>query len=179
MTANRPYIERARQVIAGGALGMLSLPSSICPVITRGVGAKAYDSEGREYIDLIMSAGAAILGHAHPTIVAAVKDQADRGAGYFLLNAPAIEFAERIVNAVPCAEAMRFQQSGSDAVYAAIRLARGFTGRTRILKFEGAWHGGTDFGQLSGAPTGPSKVPLAVPDCDGILAKEFLWSRET
>src|SRR5262245_45127260 len=79
-----------------------------------------------------------------------------------------VRLAETIVAAVPCGEAIRFQTTGSEATFAALRLARAFTGRDRVLKFEGGWHGGHDVGQLSGAPGDPPPFPAAVPDCDGI-----------
>src|SRR5206468_4146938 len=71
---------------------------------------------------------------------------------------------------VPCGEALRFQTTGSEATSAAVRIARAFTGRNKVLKFEGGWHCGQDIGQLSGAPTGPHSFPRAVPDCHGIPA---------
>src|SRR5260370_8750370 len=75
---------------------------------------------------------------------------------------------ETIVDAAPCGEAIRFQTTGSEATFAAVRLARAFTGRDKVLKFEGGWHGGHDLGQLSGAPADPPAFPEASPDCDGI-----------
>src|SRR5262249_58216486 len=81
---------------------------------------------------------------------------------------PAIRLAEAIVEAAPCGEAIRFQTTGSEATFAALRLARAFTERDRVLKFEGGWHGGHDVGQLSGAPADPPPFPVSVPDCDGI-----------
>jgi glutamate-1-semialdehyde 2,1-aminomutase len=100
--------------------------------------------------------------------VEAVQREAALGSTYFALNEPAIRLAESIVGAVPCGEAIRFQTTGSEATFAAVRLARAFTGRDKVLKFEGGWHGGHDLGQLSGAPADPPPFPDATPDCDGI-----------
>jgi glutamate-1-semialdehyde 2,1-aminomutase len=84
------------------------------------------------------------------------------------LSEPAIRLAEALVEAVPCAEAVRFQTTGSEATFTALRLARAATGRDKVLKFEGGWHGGHDVGQLSGAPAEPPPFPEAAPDCDGV-----------
>jgi glutamate-1-semialdehyde 2,1-aminomutase len=99
-----------------------------------------------------------------------VRRQAALGSTFFALNEPALRLAEQLALAVPCGEAVRFQTTGSEATFAALRLARAATGRDRVLKFEGGWHGGHDLGQLSGAPAGEQPFPEPVPDCDGIPA---------
>jgi glutamate-1-semialdehyde 2,1-aminomutase len=116
----------------------------------------------------MLGSGPLLLGHGRPEVVEAVQREAALGSTYFALNEPAIRLAETIVGAVPCGEAIRFQTTGSEATFAAVRLARAFTGRDRVLKFEGGWHGGHDLGQLSGAPADPPPFPDAAPDCDGI-----------
>src|SRR5437763_10715487 len=116
----------------------------------------------------MMGSGPLLLGHAHPEVVEAVQRQAALGSSFFALNEPAILLAEQLCEAVPCAEAVRFQTTGSEATFAAVRLARAATGRDRVLKFEGGWHGGHDLGQLSSAPTQARPFPEPVPDCDGI-----------
>jgi glutamate-1-semialdehyde 2,1-aminomutase len=103
-------------------------------------------------------------------VVEAVQRQVALGCTYFALNEPAIRLAQQIVEAVPCGDAIRFQTTGSEATFAALRLARAATARDKVLKFEGGWHGGHDIGQLSGAPVEPPAFPEAVPDCDGIPA---------
>jgi glutamate-1-semialdehyde 2,1-aminomutase len=118
----------------------------------------------------MMGSGPLLLGHAHPAVVAAVQRQVALGSTFFALNEPAVRLAEQIAQAVPCGEAVRFQTTGSEATFAALRLARAATGRDKVLKFEGGWHGGHDLGQLSGAPAAERSFPEAVPDCDGIPA---------
>jgi glutamate-1-semialdehyde 2,1-aminomutase len=103
-----------------------------------------------------------------PEVVEAVRRQAALGSTFFALNEPAVQLAEAIIGAVPCGEAIRFQATGSEATFAALRLARAATGKDKVLQFEGGWHGGHDVGQLSGAPSDPPPFPRATPDCDGI-----------
>lgn len=168
MVDQREMLQKADRFIPGGCLGMIGLPTDLRMVMVRGQGSKVYDAAGREYIDCMLGSGPLLLGHCRPEVVEAVQREAARGSTYFALNEPAICLAETIVEAAPCGEAMRFQTTGSEATFAAVRLARAFTGRDKVLKFEGGWHGGHDLGQLSGAPAEPSPFPEATPDCDGI-----------
>jgi glutamate-1-semialdehyde 2,1-aminomutase len=163
-------LQRAERTIPGACLGMMALPPDLRMVMVRGEGSKVYDAAGREYLDYVLGSGPLLLGHGRPEVVAAVQRQAALGATFFALNEPAIRLAEVVVAAVPCAQALRFQTTGSEATFAALRLARAATGRDRVLKFEGGWHGGHDIGQLSGAPGELHPFPEAVPDCDGIPA---------
>jgi glutamate-1-semialdehyde 2,1-aminomutase len=139
--------ERGKKILVGGvdspvrafrAVGGTPL------VIDRAEGARLYDVDGREYIDYVCSWGALILGHAHPDIVAAVADQAKRGTSYGMTSPLEIELAEKIARASPSIERMRFVSSGTEATMSAIRVARGFTKRDLILKFEGGYHGHSD-----------------------------------
>jgi glutamate-1-semialdehyde 2,1-aminomutase len=174
MTAWTPRVEqgellqKADRCIPGGCLGMMALPADLRMVMVLGQGSKVYDAEGNEYLDYMLGSGPLLLGHCRPEVVEAVQREAARGSTFFALNEPAIQLAETIVDAAPCGEALRFQTTGSEATFAAVRLARAFTGRDKVLKFEGGWHGGHDLGQLSGAPTEPPPFPDATPDCDGI-----------
>jgi glutamate-1-semialdehyde 2,1-aminomutase len=161
-------LQKAEQFIPGASLGMMYLPPDLRMVIVRGQGSRLWDADGKEYVDYVLGSGPMLLGHARPEVVEAVLKQVALGSTYFALNEPAILLAEKICNAVPCGEAIRFQTSGSEATFAALRLARAFTRRDKILKFEGGWHGGHDVGQLSGAPSNPPNFPDAIPDCDGI-----------
>src|SRR5207249_11823295 len=129
-----------------------------------GQGSKVYDAAGREYLDCMLGSGPLLLGHAHPAVVEAVQRQVALGSTFFALTEPAIRLAEQLVEAVPCGEAVRFQTTGSEATAAALRLARAATGRPKVLKFEGGWHGGHDLGQLSTFPTEPAPFPEPVPD---------------
>lgn len=161
-------LEKAERFLPGGCLGMMALPSDLRMMMVRGQGSKVYDAAGREYLDYLLGSGPLLLGHCRPEIVEAVQRQVALGSTYFALNEPAIRLAETIVDAVPCGEALRFQTTGSEATFAAVRLARAFTGRDKVLKFEGGWHGGHDLGQLSSAPAEPLPFPDPMPDCDGI-----------
>jgi len=168
---NQPdLLQAAERYLPGACLGMMYLPPDIRMVMVRGQGSKIYDAAGKEYIDYMLGSGPLILGHCRPEIVDAVQRQAAMGSTFFALNEPAIRLAEALVEAVPCGEAVRFQTTGSEATFAALRLARAATGRARVLKFEGGWHGGHDLGQLSSFPTEPAPYPETVPDCDGITA---------
>src|SRR5205823_12557564 len=161
-------LDRAEHYLPGASLGMMCLPPDLRMVMVRGQGSRIYDAAGKEYLDYMLGSGPLILGHCRLEVVDAVQRQAAFGSTYFALNEPAIELAEMIVESVPCGEAIRFQTTGGEATFAALRIARAFTGRDKILKFEGGWHGGHDIGQLSAAPTDSRPFPEASPDCDGI-----------
>ncbi len=163
-------LEKAQRYIPGACLGMMPLPADLRMVMVRGQGSKVYDAAGKEYIDYVLGSGPLVLGHARPEVVEAVHRQAAAGSTFFALTEPAIRLAEVLLEAVPCGQALRFQTTGSEATFAALRLARAFTGRDKVLKFEGGWHGGHDLGQLSAAPADPPPFPEAVADCDGIPA---------
>jgi glutamate-1-semialdehyde 2,1-aminomutase len=161
-------LQQAERCIPGACLGMMHLPADIRMVMLRGQGSRVYDAEGKEYLDYVLGSGPLLLGHGRPEVVEAVQRQAAAGSSFFALNEPAIRLADLLVEAVPCGEAVRFQTTGSEATFAALRLARAATGRDKVLKFEGGWHGGHDLGQLSSAPAKPPPFPQSVPDCDGI-----------
>ena len=150
-TAQSSLLERAEKAIPGAALGVFNLPETQRVIIESGQGSTVVDANGKTYVDYLLSSGPLILGHAHPEIVAAVQKQAALGSTYYALNRPAIELAELIVDAVPCAEALRYQSTGSEATFSALRLARAFTRRRLVLKFEGAFHGSHDVAQMTTA----------------------------
>jgi glutamate-1-semialdehyde 2,1-aminomutase len=164
----RGLVARARRVFGGGTMHSWAIPDDATVVIARGEGAHVWDADGREYVDCHLGSGPLLLGHGHPGITAAVKEQLDRGVSFHFFNPQVIEFAERVVAAVPCAEAVRFVSTGSEATFYAMRLARVATGRSKILKFEGALHGGQDYAAQSTSPGSPAPLPTPVPDSDGI-----------
>ena len=161
----------ASHALPGGALGGNALAQDVRFVVSHGKGPRFWDTSGNEYIDYVLGSGAMFLGHAHPAVQKAVAEQAGRGTHFFAyLNQTAVELAHRVTPLLRCAERIRFTTSGSDSTFHAIRLARGFTGRDKVLKFEGAYHGTHDYAQLSTAPKRSSNFPVAQPDTAGIPA---------
>lgn len=167
------WINRAREVLPAAGFG--NFDASI--VIARGEGSHVWDEDGTEYIDYLIGSGPMLLGHGHPEVIEAVLEQLPRGTTFFANNARGIELAEAIVQAVPCAEKVRFVTSGGEADMYAIRLARAYTGKSKILKFEGGYHGMSAEAQMSLAPEKQVNFPTAVPDSAGIpqgVADEML-----
>ncbi len=159
----------AERALPGAGLGGYSLPEDVRFVIAAARGARLISAEGREYVDYVGGAGANILGANHPAVVAAVQAQAAKGLHFFgTLNSTAIRLAERLVELIPCAGKLVFTTTGSEATAYAMRMARAFTGRDRILKFEGAYHGNHDYAAFSQFPTGPANYPLASADSGGV-----------
>jgi glutamate-1-semialdehyde 2,1-aminomutase len=158
----------AGRYLAGGGLGLFVLPPERNLVVARGQGARVWDVAGREYLDYHLSSGPALLGHAHPAVVAAVAEQLPKGTTYYFLNEPAIALARRLVDAIPCADCVHYAGSGTEATLYALRIARAFTGRSKVLKFEGGWHGMHDYGLWGTVPALPSDYPHALPDSVGV-----------
>jgi glutamate-1-semialdehyde 2,1-aminomutase len=163
-------VARARRVFGGGTLHSWAIPDDATVVIARGQGAHVWDADGREYVDCHLGSGPLLLGHSHAGVTAAVREQVGRGVTFHFFNPEVIAFAERVVAAVPCAGAVRFVSTGSEATFYALRLARANTGRTTVLKFEGALHGGHDYAAQSTSPSRPSPLPAGIPDSEGIPA---------
>jgi glutamate-1-semialdehyde 2,1-aminomutase len=161
-------LERAGRYLAGGGLGLFVLPPEVNFVIAEGRGSHVTDVSGRDYIDYHMGSGPALLGHAHPEIVEAVQRQVAKGSTYYFLNEPVIHLAERLVEAIPCADQVHFTGSGTEATFFALRVARAATGRQKVLKFEGGWHGMNDYALWGSTPQRPSPYPAAEPDSRGI-----------
>jgi glutamate-1-semialdehyde 2,1-aminomutase len=157
-------LERARRYLPGGSTGNVYTDV----VISKGRGARVWDMSGNEYVDYLLGSGPMLVGHSHPEVVAAVTEQVERGTTFFALNEYAIRLAEEIVHAVPCAEKVRFLSSGTEATLYAMRLARAYRKRDKILKFEGGFHGMNDYALMSMAPTQPLDFPSATPDSAGI-----------
>jgi len=128
--------------------------------------------DGNEYLDYHMGFGPVILGHSHPRVNVAVREQLGKGVVYGLSNELEVEVAKKIVQHVPSAQMVRFCSSGTEATYHAIRVARAYTGRQKIIKFEGAYHGWHDFVSVSSGPSlseaGSIESPIAVSDSEGL-----------
>jgi glutamate-1-semialdehyde 2,1-aminomutase len=160
--------ERSLAIFPGGSLGEYNLPADLALVLARGKGATVWDSEGRAFTDFTMGWGSVLLGHAHPAIVEAVKSQVGRGSNFAYVTEPALALAEEIIRAVACAERVRFCASGTEATSYAVRLARAYTGRPKVLKFEGAYHGANDVGTVSLFPRRLLDFPLGEPTSAGL-----------
>ncbi len=158
------WTSRAQRVLPAGGFGNYD-PTII---IREGRASHVWDENGKEYIDYLIGSGPMLLGHGHPEVIEAVQEQLNKGMTFFANNAAGIELAEEICKAVACAEQVRYVTSGGEADMYAIRLARAYTGRQKVLKFEGGYHGMSAEAQMSLAPKHLANFPQAVPDSAGI-----------
>ncbi len=161
---NADWAARANKVLPAGDYGNFGSPV----FIRRGKGSRVWDVEGREYIDYLIGSGPMLLGHAHPEVIEVVQEQISLGTTFFTSNIHGIQLAEEICKAVACAEQVRYVSTGGEADMYAMRLARAFTGRDKIVKFEGGYHGMSSEAQMSLAPTSEADYPRAQPDSAGI-----------
>ena len=167
------WIERAKEVLPAGGFGNFD-PGII---IARGQGSHVWDEAENRYIDYLIGSGPMLLGHGHPEVLEAVFEQLPQGMTFFATNSSGIELADAICEAVACCQQVRFVTSGGEADMYAIRLARAYTGKDKILKFEGGYHGMSAEAQMSLAPTAEVNFPQAVADSAGIpqsVADEML-----
>jgi glutamate-1-semialdehyde 2,1-aminomutase len=162
--AEHELIEAAKRVLPAASFG--NMAGDV--VIREGRGGRVWDESGNEYVDFLLGSGPMLVGHANPEVTAAVQEQVVHGTTFFANNRQGIALAEAIVDAVPCAEKVRFVSSGSEADAYAMRLARAFRKRDKILKFEGGYHGMSDYSLMSLAPKRPGNFPRALPDSAGI-----------
>lgn len=167
MTRERPHSQeifrRAEKHLVGGVNSPVRAFRAVggAPlIVTKGKGAQVWDADNNAYLDYVCSWGALILGHAHPVIAEAIADQARRGTSFGITTELEVALAEEINRAVPSMEKMRFVSSGTEATMSAARLARGFTGRDLLLKFEGCYHGHAD-SFLSEAGSGLATLGIA------------------
>ena len=169
---------RACEVIPGGVNSPVRAFQAVGGTprfMVRGSGPYLYDADGREYVDLVCSWGPIILGHAHPAVVAALQDAAARGTSFGTPSAGEVELAELIVERVPPVEQVRLVSSGTEATMSALRLARGFTGRSKVVKFAGCYHGHVD-ALLASAGSGGTTPMLAAAASVMTAAIESPWS---
>ena len=162
--------DRSWAVFPAGSPGEYNLPRDLTVVLARGEGATVWDSDGRAFTDFTMGWGSVLLGHAHPVIVEAVRRRAGLGSNFAYVTDASLELAEEVARAVPCAERLRFCASGTEAAAYAVRLARAFTGRPRVLKFEGAYHGANEIGTVSLFPRRLLAFPQGEPTSAGVTA---------
>ncbi len=162
--------EEAQRILPGGVDSPVRAFKAVGgnpPFIARGEGSRLYDEDGNSYMDYVCSWGPMILGHADPTVIAAVTDAATRGTSFGAPTELETTLAKLVTRAIPSIELIRFVNSGTEATMSALRLARAFTGRDRIIKFAGGYHGHSD-GLLTRAGSG--LATLGIPDSPGVPA---------
>jgi glutamate-1-semialdehyde 2,1-aminomutase len=162
--------ERAQQLLPGGVNSPVRAFRGVGGVprfIERGEGAYLIDADGNRYIDYVLSWGPLILGHAHPAVIDAICEQARRGTTFGAPTALESELAELVVAAVPSIDMVRFVSSGTEATMSAIRLARAYTGREKLIKFAGCYHGHADPFLVQ---AGSGVATLGLPDSPGVLS---------
>jgi glutamate-1-semialdehyde 2,1-aminomutase len=167
---SRKLMTRARRVIPGGVnspVRAFGAVGGVAPFIERGKGCRIWDVDGNEYLDYVGSWGPLILGHAHPAVLRAVREALARGTSFGAPTELEVEFAETLCRALPGMDRVRMVSSGTEATMSAIRLARAATGRDRILKFDGCYHGHVD-SLLVGAGSGVAT--LGIPGSPGVPA---------
>ena len=168
MSQSEELFARAQRLIPGGVNSPVRAFNAVGGTprfIRKAEGSRMWDADGQEYIDYVGSWGPMILGHAFPPVVEAIQKAAARGTSYGAPCVAEVELAERVVRLVPSIEKVRFVSSGTEATMSALRLARGATGRRKILKFEGCYHGHAD-GLLVAAGSG--MATLGIPGSPGV-----------
>ena len=168
MTTNQELFERAQKFIPGGVNSPVRAFRSVGGTprfLTRGKGPRVWDVEGKEYIDYVCSWGPLLHGHAHPSVIRAVQASVERGLSFGAPTELEVDFAEKLTQLLPSLEMVRLTSSGTEATMSAIRLARGFTGRNLIVKFEGCYHG---HGDALLVKAGSGALTFGQPDSGGV-----------
>jgi glutamate-1-semialdehyde-2,1-aminomutase len=164
-------LERAKKVLLSPQVtGPFRAPKSLA-FVKEARGSRIIDFDGNEYVDVTMAYGPLILGHSHPVVVEAVEGAIRNGTVYAIAHEKEVRWAELMVDAIPCAERVAFTNSGTEATMHALKVARARTGKDRIAKFEGGYHGIHDYAQVSSilaTPMGSLEDPESVPDTPGI-----------
>jgi len=175
---SRSLHERAVQAMPGGTTRTTTYFDPYPLYIDRGAGSHVWDVDGTERLDLICNYTALILGHAHPAVTAAIRDQAERGTAFAAANPGEVALAEEICRRVHSVDLVRFTSSGTEATMFAMRLARAFTGRSKMARCEGGYHGTHDQAEVSTHPdpalAGDARQPRSVADSIGTPA----WALE-
>ena len=161
-------LDRAAQCMPGGYNGNMVIQEDLKFLVREGRGSHIWDVSGNEYIDWLMGSGPMVLGHSHPSVVKAVTEAVNQGSTFLTTHEKAVLLAEEIVKAVPCADKVRFCTSGTDADFMAMRAARSYRKRDKVLKFEGGFHGVSDYALMSVTPQAGEEFPQALPDSAGI-----------
>ena len=168
MSTSDKLFRQAQEIIPGGVNSPVRAWRAVDGTprfIQRGRGCRVVDADGKEYIDYIGSWGPLIAGHAHPQVVRALEDTVKRGTSFGAPTAKEIELARMVVDAVPSVDTVRLTSSGTEATMTALRIARGYTERTKIIKFAGCYHGHTDALLVR---AGSGALTLSLPDSKGV-----------
>ena len=160
-TPQGSWSDRANRLFPQGSNGEYDFPDGLAPVFERANGCHVWDTDGREYVDYTMAWGSALVGHAAPHLVDAVTRQLSSGINLAALSTQLVELAERLNDLQPWLDKVRFVSTGTEATMTAIRIARGATGRSRILKFIGAFHGSSVEGVANFFWSDPARTPAA------------------
>ncbi|MBN8248696.1 MAG: aminotransferase class III-fold pyridoxal phosphate-dependent enzyme [Verrucomicrobia bacterium] len=161
------FRQRALALFPAGSNGEYGIPEDQVPILARGKGPRVWDTGGREYLDFTMAWGSALVGHARPEVVEAAGRQARDGINFAAVNRRSVELAERLQSLSPCLERVRFVASGTEATMLCLRVAQAATGRAKVLKFEGAYHGQHPVGVTSMLNGRPSRMPASDPSGAG------------
>ncbi|MEM2364793.1 MAG: aspartate aminotransferase family protein [Candidatus Bathyarchaeia archaeon] len=175
LSKSRELFEKIEKIVPGGIHSNIRYLSNLQQNIffSRGSGSRLWDVDGNEYIDCVVNMGALILGHGHPKVSEAVKLQVDTGLVGSLETELSVKVAEELTRMIPCAEALKFSNTGTEAVMKAIFLARAYTGKGKIIKMEGSYHGHYDSVLFSYHPdlksAGPESNPNPVSESKGLM----------
>lgn len=173
MTMVKPtWGERCLAAFPAGSNGEFNLPEELATVIQRGLGSRIWTADGREMLDFSMGWGSVLVGHADPRILGPVSDCLTAGTNFAAVTEASLRLAERLIALSPACERVRFCASGTEATMYCLRLARAATGKSAVLRFEGAYHGAHDVGVTSMFPSGGLDFPAAEPSSDGLIAHE-------
>lgn len=168
MSASSELFEKAKEIMPGGVnspVRAYKAVGGVPPFITKATGSKIHDVDGRKYIDYVGSWGPMIVGHAHPKVIERLKEVMDNGTSFGAPTALEVEMAQMVIDAVPSIEMVRMVNSGTEATMSAIRVARGHTGRDKIIKFDGCYHG---HGDSLLVKAGSGVETLGLPDSPGV-----------
>jgi len=168
LTKSTEFFNKAQKLMPGGVnspVRAYRAVGGIPPFIAKAKGSKIWDVDKNEYIDFVCSWGPLILGHSHPAVIYAIKEQAEKGTSYGAPTELEVEMAELLIDALPAVQMVRMVNSGTEATMSAIRLARGYTNKNKIIKFTGCYHGHADM-LLTAAGSGVATLDL--PDCKGV-----------
>ena len=164
----RDLLGKAAHYFPGNSTGNTNYPEELNFLIREGKAGRVWDVSGNEYVDWLMGSGPMIMGHAHPAVTEAVLEAVGRGSTFFANNDQAVMLAEELCKAIPCADKVRFTTSGTDACFQAMRAARAYTGKEKILKFEGGYHGTSDYAMMSVFASASVEFPQAESNSAGI-----------